>query len=127
VRRALRLALLTPADGGAGLLAWIGSKYHELVDPGAPFPTDVLCATLALYFHTGSAASSLLPYAENALTAPLPRIGAHARLAVSTFAYDVFVVPRAWVRSYHGEALVFHRAHERGGHFRAWSLLLPYT
>jgi hypothetical protein len=34
---------------------------------------------------------------------------------------------RAWVRSYHGEALVFHRAHERGGHFRAWSLLLPYT
>jgi hypothetical protein len=74
-------------------------------------------ATLSLYFHTHTFASSVLPYAENSFKEPLPPVR-HAALGVSVFAYDVLVMPRAWVEAYHGKSMVFHRAHEHGGHFR---------
>jgi hypothetical protein len=98
-------------------LAWLGSKYCAHVDPCVAFPTRAVLATLSLYFHTHTFASSVLPYGENSFKEPLPPVR-HAALGVSVFAHDVLVMPRAWVKAYHGKSMVLHRTHEHGGHFR---------
>ncbi len=53
-------------DSPVGLLAWIGEKYHEWVDPAGPgVSDDRLLDTVTLYWLTRTAASSARLYRES--------------------------------------------------------------
>lgn len=45
-------------DSPIGLLIWIGSKYHEHIDPQNPLSPQELLTTLSIYFFTQTFASS---------------------------------------------------------------------
>ena len=89
-------------------------------DPEYRMPARDLLKIVSLYWFTQSFASSCLPYHENTALfgAPPTRITDSA-LAVSIFKHDILIMPRYWIEKWHKNRLVFYRAHERGGHFRA--------
>lgn len=106
-------------DSPIGILAWIGEKYKEHIDPELlPHLTQDILTTLSLYYLTHTIHTAALPYRENqalygrnmVITKPF---------GLSTFPYDIFVSPVSWVRAVHGEKLVFMKRHEKGGHFAA--------
>jgi hypothetical protein len=41
-----------------------------------------------------------------------------AILGVSIFSNDILVMPGKWVSNWHKRKLLFHRTHDKGGHFR---------
>lgn len=114
-------------DSPVGLAAWIGEKitrWSSTTADGSPgFGRDLLLSTLTLYWSTGTAASSLLPYwaYQHAPAAALP-------------ADDPAPVPTA-IDIFGGEAVPFAKPprelaeryftisawqeHDRGGHFPA--------
>lgn len=49
-----------------GILAWIGEKYPEVMDPEiAPHSTDFILTTVSLYYLTGCFETAGLPYRDN--------------------------------------------------------------
>lgn len=115
-------------DSPLGVLAWVGEKYYEHVDPDIydqPATKEDILTTVTLYYLTGSFATSALPYKENASQLLEPPIVISKPYGLSRFPYDIFVVPVSWIRAAHrgwpwskesGEC-VFVRRHEHGGHF----------
>ncbi|KAK8030224.1 alpha/beta-hydrolase [Apiospora rasikravindrae] len=89
------------ADSPLGLLAWVGEKYYEIVDPryhsleSRDFVDDV-CTTLCLYFFTSpSIMTSALCYTNNVRHEDYvefnarPENAIRAPFGVSSFRYDV--------------------------------------
>ncbi|KAK8078726.1 alpha/beta-hydrolase [Apiospora phragmitis] len=120
------------SDSPLGILAWVGEKYYELVDPkyhsldendNNDFVDDV-CTTLCLYFFTPpSIMTSALCYTNNvrhedyvAFNAR-PENAIRAPFGVSSFRYDVAPVSRRAAATT-GNCRWF-REHEGGGHFAA--------
>lgn len=108
-------------DSPLGILAWIGEKYQELIDPNIlPTATDFILATTSLYFLTNSFATSTLPYHDNTKTfSEVLRIT--KPYGVSQYPYDVLNYPVSWIRAQHPN-LVFARRHRRGGHFPGYEV-----
>ena len=58
----------TLADNPMGILAWVGEKYHELVDPARwtdPAWDQIILTQVSLYYFSGCIMTSMLPYYEN--------------------------------------------------------------
>lgn len=108
-------------DSPIGILAWIGDKYHDLVDPEIlPEATDFILTTVSLYYLTQTFMSSTLPYAEN--TGSFKQRKTMSKpIGYSRFPYDVNNAPASWVRAQHSK-LIFARNHQRGGHFPAYEV-----
>ncbi|KAI0811090.1 epoxide hydrolase N terminus-domain-containing protein, partial [Irpex lacteus] len=88
-------------DSPIGLLAWIGEKYKELVDPEVlPAATNFILTTVSLYYLTGSFVTSTLPYHENTKTFS-KTLRIVKPLGVSHFPYDCLNVPLGWIKSQH--------------------------
>ncbi|GJE85677.1 epoxide hydrolase [Phanerochaete sordida] len=108
-------------DSPIGLLAWIGDKYHDLVDPDIlPEATDFILTTVSIYFLTQSYMTSALPYAENTGTFS-QRKTITKPYGASRFKYDVLNWPVSWIRAQHPK-MVYTRSHQRGGHFPAYEV-----
>ncbi|KAF7789797.1 hypothetical protein EIP86_000743 [Pleurotus ostreatoroseus] len=108
-------------DSPVGLLAWIGAKYVELLDPkNLRRATRYILATVSLYFLTGTFVTSTLPYYENTGTLS-KKLCVSKPIGNSQYPYDVTNVPASWARKQH-PGLVFARRHDEGGHFPAYEV-----
>lgn len=105
-------------DSPIGLLAWVGEKYKDLVDPEvlSEVKEDIL-TTVSLYYLTHTFHTTALPYRENSQLYR-KRLVIDKPYGLSRFPYDIFISPVSWVRAVHPN-LVFVRRHDRGGHFPA--------
>jgi pimeloyl-ACP methyl ester carboxylesterase len=109
-------------DSPAGLLAWIGEKFHGWTDhDGDPFTAvdrDTILANVSVYWFTGTANSSTRIYFElmRTLEAGFGTTG-DVPLGVSVFPRELFAARRRWVEAAHN--LVFWAENDRGGHFAA--------
>ncbi|KAF4997501.1 hypothetical protein FGRMN_3865 [Fusarium graminum] len=102
------------------LLAWIGEKFRDWTDKDPSF--EEILTSVSLYWLTDTFPTSIYPYRQRFTPG---NTGAHddpdwkiaKPLGYSWFPYELAPIPRAWVQTTGN--LVFHRAHERGGHFAA--------
>lgn len=112
------------------VLSWIGEKFLDWVDPksfGGNPPYDSADSSLAhdilmdasLYWLTGHIATTFYVYKEAVKAHPAPQFHIHApkMLGYSWFPMELAPSPVAWVAT--SGNLVWHRRHERGGHFAA--------
>ena len=115
-------------DSPLGVLAWVGEKYYEHIDPdiyAQPSIKEDILTTVMLYYLTGSFATSALPYKENVAQFSEPPLVISKPYGLSRFPYDIFVMPVGWIQaanrgcpwSKEGGKCVFVRRHEHGGHF----------
>ena len=108
-------------DSPVGLLAWIGEKFKEHVDPAIlPQCTRFILTTVSLYYLTGTFMTSALPYREN-LALFGKRIVMTTPYGSSRFAYDLGHFPVGWAKSQHKKN-VFLRRHDNGGHFPGYEV-----
>jgi microsomal epoxide hydrolase len=109
-------------DSPAGLLSWIGEKFHGWVDhDGDPLDVvdrDQVLANVSAYWFTGTINSSIRMYFET-MKAMTRGEGlaenADVPLGVSAFPAELFMSRRRWVEATHN--VTFWREHDRGGHF----------
>ncbi|KAH8896127.1 alpha/beta-hydrolase [Thozetella sp. PMI_491] len=109
---------LAIASSPLALLAWIGEKLVEWVDPRAPLPLDTLLATVSLYWFTDSFPRSLYHASVLKFFMPGQRLPTSKEkpLGYSLFAHDLAVLPHAWAKQVYPN-LKFFRMHAEGGHF----------
>ncbi|KII87377.1 hypothetical protein PLICRDRAFT_43010 [Plicaturopsis crispa FD-325 SS-3] len=102
------------------LLAWIGEKFLDWTDEDPSL--DTILEALSLYWFTDTIVHALYPYRE---FEPLARPGAHDNadwyvskpLGYSWYPQELAPIPKSWVATTGN--LVFHRQHDKGGHFAA--------
>ncbi|KAK0646778.1 Alpha/Beta hydrolase protein [Cercophora newfieldiana] len=123
------------------LLAWVGEKYLDWVDPASFRPRSVLqgsgtaysrelmeeiLLSVSLYWLTNTAHTSLYSYRECfAISGPTRsahhyeewHIAAPKKLGFSYFPKEVAPTPRAWIAT--SGNLVYWKEHAKGGHFAA--------
>lgn len=103
-------------DSPLGILAWIGEKYRDLLDPEVlPTATKFILTTVSLYYLTNSFATSTLPYHENTKTFS-QKIRMTKPYVTARYPYDVTNFPKGWIKAQHPRML-YRRIHQRGGHF----------
>jgi pimeloyl-ACP methyl ester carboxylesterase len=105
-------------DSPLGLLAWIADKWLSWSDPACgPLDPDLLLVTATIFWVTGTAASSMRPYAETP-----PRLEPGERVGVPTVVTAAHeerpAPPRSWLERAYAD-LRDYRVRERGGHFFA--------
>ncbi|MDG2003175.1 MAG: epoxide hydrolase [Novosphingobium sp.] len=107
-------------DSPAGLLAWVGEKLHDWADttlPGNPgLSSDWIVATTALYWLTGTSATSANLYREAVLD-PAPERYVSVPTGIAHFAHELVIAPRAWAEPHYN--IVRWQGYERGGHYPA--------
>lgn len=107
-------------DSPAGLLAWLGERLRDWADlalPGNPCLTpDWIVATTALYWFTGTAASSQMLYRE-AVHDPAPERFVSVPTAVAHFAAELVMIPRPWAERHYN--VVRWAEIAQGGHYPA--------
>ncbi|KAF2121666.1 Alpha/Beta hydrolase protein [Lophiotrema nucula] len=107
------------------LLAWIGEKFLAWVDPERPLPLNTYLEDISLYWLTDSYPTSIYTYREPFEVSNVKGYfhGQEALHVAKPTGYSYFKweiggpAPKSWVERT-GD-VVFHRAHERGGHFAA--------
>ena len=111
-------------DSPAGLLSWIGEKFHGWVDhDGDPLDVvdrDQVLANVSTYWFTGTINSSTRMYFETMKALARGEVLAEdpeVPLGVSAFPAELFMSRRRWVEATHN--VTFWREHDRGGHFAA--------
>jgi len=109
-------------DSPAGLLSWIGEKFHGWIDhDGDPLTVvdrDRLLTNVSVYWFTGTINSSTRMYYETMKGGDRNLGGANdVPLGVSTFPAELFTARRRWVEATHN--VTFWADHDRGGHFAA--------
>lgn len=105
-------------DSPVAILAWIGEKYKELMDPvtvSDPTAREFILTTISIYYLTNTFVSSALPDSENTKTFG-QKIRTTKPYATSRHPHDVTNVPEAWIRAQHPN-MIFRRVHQQGGHF----------
>lgn len=107
-------------DSPAGLAAWIGEKLYDWADTGLPgnpgLALDWMVATAALYWFTGTAASSQALYRQ-AMLDPAPERFVTVPTAVAHFARETVMIPRPWAERHY--AIARWTRYDRGGHYAA--------
>lgn len=119
------------ADSPAGLAAWLVEKFYEWSDCGGDvetrFSKDELLTNAMIYWTTGTAGTSFLPYRDVAKAGAARWTKEAARgwigsdktpTAFALFPKDIGAPPRAWAERF----FVVERWTEmdRGGHFAAF-------
>ncbi|KXJ86837.1 epoxide hydrolase [Microdochium bolleyi] len=109
---------LAMSSSPLALLAWIGEKLCEWVDPRAPFSLDTILATVTFYWFTNTFPSSLY-HAELVKkvmageTLPISKV---KPMGYSLYAHDLAILPRAWAEELYPNLKLF-KFHAEGGHF----------
>ncbi|EGP86991.1 uncharacterized protein MYCGRDRAFT_71676 [Zymoseptoria tritici IPO323] len=100
------------------LLIWIGEKYLEWVDDHLSL--DHILDSVSLYWFTDSFPRAIYPYRQ--FFGPKPKAITKAYyigkpMGYSWFPREIAPMPLGWVRTTGN--LVWHKSHEKGGHFAA--------
>lgn len=104
------------------LLAWIGEKFLDWCEQ--PPALETILDAVSLYWFTETFPRSIFPYRNNG-SPPSTMHGSPENflkvpMGYSYFPYDIAPSPISWVKTTGN--LVWHRAHENGGHFAAMEL-----
>ncbi|KAF9887738.1 hypothetical protein FE257_009691 [Aspergillus nanangensis] len=114
------------ADNPVGILAWVGEKYHELVDPerwGDPAWDGAILTQVSLYYFSGCVMTSMLPYFENVKHAEFAEMFMREEnrvkvpLGYTSFLYDSRPGNQRSAKTTGN--LVFYNEYNHGGHFAA--------
>jgi microsomal epoxide hydrolase len=107
-------------DSPAGLAGWLGERLLDWADPDLPgnpgLSPEWMVATAALYWFTGTAASSQMLYRE-AVRDPAPERYVTVPTAVAHFARELVMIPRPWAEHHYNVVRWTH--FPRGGHYAA--------
>jgi pimeloyl-ACP methyl ester carboxylesterase len=115
------------ADSPVGLAAWMinhdASSYQDIADAFAGHPVgnltrDEVLDNITFYWFTNTGVSSARLYWENTVGF-FDRKGVSIPAAVSTFAHEIYKVPRSWAERAYSNLIYFHEV-DRGNHFAAW-------
>ncbi|KAL4867462.1 hypothetical protein BDV12DRAFT_186641 [Aspergillus spectabilis] len=100
------------------LLAWVGEKLLEWVDPQHPLPLDSILGMVTLYWFTSTLPRGLYhaELVKNFAAGKSHPISREKPMGYSLFAYDLVLVPEAWAREIYPNLVGFWR-HDEGGHF----------
>ncbi|KAK3299449.1 Alpha/Beta hydrolase protein [Chaetomium fimeti] len=120
---AISLVLMS---GPMALLGWIGSMYAEATNT----PLDVILQQVSWYWYTKSYGRALWAYrsAWEAILRDVPdKLPSPLQITNKPIGYSFFpdeplAVAKSWLEHWFPENLVFHRAHEKGGHFAAFEV-----
>lgn len=106
-------------------LAWIGEKFLFWTDPKTRPPIDDILDSITLYWFTQSFARCIYPYREfyskdqvDYIVHSDPKYHIKQPLGYSYFPYELAPIPVSWVKTTGN--LVWHKSHEKGGHFAAF-------
>jgi pimeloyl-ACP methyl ester carboxylesterase len=115
------------ADSPVTLAAWMinhdAASYQDIADAFAGHPVgnltrDEVLDNVTFYWLTNTGVSSARMYWENTVGF-FDVKGVSIPAAVSTFAHEIYTVPRSWAeRAY--PKLIYFNALDRGNHFAAW-------
>lgn len=104
------------SDSPAGLLAWISELFTSFGDRVDAVPTDKFLTNFLIYWFTGTAASSIRLYYENAHdpNAWAPKANSGVPTAVAVFKYDEVPIRKFGEQ---GNTIVRWTDFEKGGHY----------
>jgi pimeloyl-ACP methyl ester carboxylesterase len=119
------------ADSPVGLASWIVEKFHSWSDHGPDllqtFPADMLLDTVMIYWATGTIASSMRAYYDDAHFRPPVRAEDRVEVptAICMWPKDLMNAPRSWAERFYNVSQ--YTMQEHGGHFPAWEAPEAYA
>jgi pimeloyl-ACP methyl ester carboxylesterase len=103
---------------GAGQPGLVQQVLEDRLEKPSDLTRDDILDNITLFWLTNTGVSSLRMYWEfkgGFFTAK----GVTIPVGVSTFADEIYRVPRSWAEKAYSN-LVYYKEHDRGGHFAAW-------
>ena len=103
---------------GAGQPGLVQQVLEDRLERPSDLTRDDILDNITLFWLTNTGVSSARLYWENKL--PFFAVkGVTIPVGVSTFADEIYRVPRSWAEQAYPN-LVYYNQHDRGGHFAAW-------
>jgi len=111
-------AFMIDHGDGAGQPGLVQQVLEDRLEKPSDLTRDDILDNITLFWLTNTGVSSARLYWENKLPFFAAK-GVTVPVGVSTFADEIYRVPRSWAeRAYPN--LVYYNQHDRGGHFAAW-------
>jgi hypothetical protein len=111
-------AFMLDHGDGSGQPGLVQQVLEERLEKPSDLTRDDILDNITLFWLTNTGVSSARLYWENKLPFFAAK-GVKVPVGVSTFADEIYRVPRSWAeRAYPN--LVSYNRHDRGGHFAAW-------
>ncbi|KDN34428.1 hypothetical protein RSAG8_12490, partial [Rhizoctonia solani AG-8 WAC10335] len=108
-------------DNPMGQLAWIGEKYlygDPLIGTSpSTLNNNTILTSVSLYYLTRTFETTVNVYYQNPFEPGMQHAANRVPMGVSEYRYEIQYYPEFYLQEVGN--LVFHSAHERGGHFSA--------
>jgi pimeloyl-ACP methyl ester carboxylesterase len=111
-------AFMLDHGDGAGQPGLVQQVLEERLERPSDLTRDDILDNITLFWLTNTGVSSARLYWESKLP-PVSVKGVKVPVGVSTFADEIYRVPRSWAEQAYPN-LVYYNQHDRGGHFAAW-------
>ena len=111
-------AFMLDHGDGTGQPGLVQQVLEERLEKPSDLTRDDILDNITLFWLTNTGVSSARLYWESKL--PFISVkGVKIPVGVSTFADEIYRVPRSWAEQAYPN-LVHYNQHDRGGHFAAW-------
>jgi pimeloyl-ACP methyl ester carboxylesterase len=111
-------AFMLDHGDGSGQPGLVQQVLEERLERPSGLTRDDILDNITLFWLTNTGVSSARLYWESKLP-PISVKGVKIPVGVSTFADEIYRVPRSWAEQAYPK-LVYYNEHDRGGHFAAW-------
>ena len=111
-------AFMLDHGDGLGQPGLVQQVLEERLEKPSDLTRDDILDNITLFWLTNTGVSSARLYWESKLP-PISVKGVKVPVGVSTFADEIYRVPRSWAEQAYPN-LVYYNQHDRGGHFAAW-------
>jgi pimeloyl-ACP methyl ester carboxylesterase len=111
-------AFMLDHGDGSGQPGLVQQVLEERLERPSDLTRDDILDNITLFWLTNTGVSSARLYWESKLP-PISVKGVKIPVGVSTFADEIYRVPRSWAEQAYPK-LVHYAQHDRGGHFAAW-------
>jgi hypothetical protein len=111
-------AFMLDHGDGSGQPGLVQQVLEERLERPSDLTRDDILDNITLFWLTNTGVSAARLYWESKLP-PISVKGVKVPVGVSTFADEIYRVPRSWAEQAYPN-LVHYAEHDRGGHFAAW-------
>jgi pimeloyl-ACP methyl ester carboxylesterase len=111
-------AFMLDHGDGSGQPGLVQQVLEDRLERPSDLTRDDILDNITLFWLTNTGVSSARLYWESKLP-PISVKGVKVPVGVSTFADEIYRVPRSWAEEAYPN-LVYYKQHDRGGHFAAW-------
>jgi pimeloyl-ACP methyl ester carboxylesterase len=111
-------AFMLDHGDGSGQPGLVQQVLEERLERPSDLTRDDILDNITLFWLTNTGVSAARLYWESKVP-PISVRGVKIPVGVSTFADEIYRVPRSWAEQAYPN-LVFYKEHNRGGHFAAW-------